>query len=122
MEILSENIIDNRFGRWHDAVRTLGKIHRTDVFSTGLETFGKSSNFYHRQIATFIRMNDVQSKAIDVETKQPVGTIPFFDDIVSFLKDQKLQPRDRWSLVHGDFKMDNIVFHKSEPSVIGVLE
>lgn len=57
-----------------------------------------------------------------METKQPVGQIPHFDDILSFFSDKKRQPKDRATLVHGDYKLDNMVFHKSRPEVIGVLD
>ncbi|KAF2806811.1 putative acyl-CoA dehydrogenase family member 10 [Mytilinidion resinicola] len=113
---------EERQEMWHDAVRTLGKIHLINIWSTGLKTFGKSSNFYNRQIATFTRMSDTQCKVIDVETKQPVGKISHFDEMVSFFKDKKLQPHDRETLIYGDFKMDNVFFHNSKARVIGVLE
>jgi aminoglycoside phosphotransferase (APT) family kinase protein len=42
--------------------------------------------------------------------------------MVSFFSDPTTQPKDRSSLVHGDYKIDNVVFHKSEPRVIGILD
>ncbi len=64
----------------------------------------------------------MQAQAVDVETNIPVGKIPHFDDMVAFFKDPKTQPKDRGTLVHGDYKIDNLVFHKTEPRVIGILE
>jgi aminoglycoside phosphotransferase (APT) family kinase protein len=108
--------------RWHDACRTLGKFHSIDPDKVGLGNFGKRNGFYNRQIATFTTLNRVQAKAVDVETKEPVGRIPHFDEMVAFFSDPKMQPQDRSTFVHGDYKIDNIVFHKTEPRVIGVLE
>jgi aminoglycoside phosphotransferase (APT) family kinase protein len=42
--------------------------------------------------------------------------------MIEFFKDKRMQPKDRGTLVHGDYKIDNVVFHKTEPRVIGVLE
>ena len=53
---------------------------------------------------------------------RPVGNIPHFDDTVAFLGDSKTQPKDRGTLVHGDYKIDNLVYHKTEPRVVGILE
>jgi aminoglycoside phosphotransferase (APT) family kinase protein len=41
---------------------------------------------------------------------------------VGFFMNEKGQPADRTTLVHGDYKIDNLVFHKTEPRVIGILE
>lgn len=47
---------------------------------------------------------------------------PSFDALTAFLADPARQPRDRASVVHGDYKIDNLMFHATEPRVIGVLD
>jgi len=107
---------------WHSAITALAKFHSVNPKSVGMESFGKPNGFYNRQLATFNTISDAQAKAVDVETKQPVGKIPHQDDIVAFFSDPKTQPKDRSSFVHGDYKIDNVVFHKTEPRVIGILD
>lgn len=87
-----------------------------------MERFGRPEGFYDRQIATFRTISSNQAKAIDVDTKVPVGDLPHFNDMVEFFANKKLQPKDRGTFVHGDYKIDNMVFHKTEPRVIGILD
>lgn len=108
--------------RWQDAVATLAKLHRISPSSVGLSSFGKPSGFYNRQIKTFSTISAAQSQAVDVETKTPVGKTPHYEDVIKFLRDPKTQPQDRGSLIHGDYKIDNLVYHQTEPRVIGILE
>lgn len=58
----------------------------------------------------------------DVDTGEPVGPLPRMGDLAAYFADAKRQPVDRCTLVHGDYKIDNLVFHKTEPRVIGILE
>lgn len=90
--------------------------------SVDLASYGKPNGFYDRQIATFKTIQDAQSKAVDVDSKEPVGKIPHYDDMVQFFGDKTTQPQDRSGFVHGDYKIDNVVFHKTKPEVIGILE
>ncbi|KAL4898176.1 kinase-like domain-containing protein [Aspergillus ambiguus] len=113
---------EERNALWKDALRTLAKFHRVIPSEVGLETFGKPTGFYDRQIATFRTISQAQAQAVDVETKEPVGELPHFADVVRFFANKATQPRDRGTLVHGDYKIDNMVFHKTEPRVIGILD
>ena len=63
-----------------------------------------------------------QAQAVDVETNVSVGKIPHFDEMVSFFSDPSTQPKDHTTIVHGDYKIDNLVYHKTEARVIGILE
>lgn len=87
-----------------------------------MEKFGRPAGFYDRQIATFKTLSKVQASTLDIETKVPVGDLPHFDEMVDFFSNKDLQPKDRGTFVHGDYKIDNMVFHKTEPRVIGVLD
>jgi len=108
--------------RWHDAIRTLAKFHKVDYSKVGMDSFGKHYGFYDRQIKTFGTVSKAQAEALDQDTKEPVGDIPHFQDMVDFFADKSQQPKDRSSLIHGDYKIDNLVFHKTEPRVIGILD
>ncbi|MCJ1272477.1 hypothetical protein MMC21_000263 [Puttea exsequens] len=107
---------------WREAVRTLAKLHRVAPTAVRLADFGKPSGFYDRQIKTFSSISASQAQAIDVDSKEPVGKIPHYDDTAAFLRDPHTQPQDRGTLIHGDYKIDNLVYHKTEPRVIGILD
>lgn len=113
---------EDRRKMWHSAVTTLAKFHRVPPASVNLASFGKPNGFYNRQLATFKTISEAQAKAVDIETKEATGKIPHFDEMSAFFADAKTQPKDRSTFVHGDYKIDNVVFHKTEPRVIGILE
>lgn len=108
--------------RWHSAITTLAKFHRIPPSSVNLSTYGKPTNFYTRQIATFNTISLAQASTRDIETHLPVGKIPHQDEMVSFFSDPVTQPADRSTFIHGDYKIDNLVFHKTLPRVIGILD
>lgn len=87
-----------------------------------MDDFGRHYGFYDRQCKTFGTLSKAQAETLDVESKEPVGDIPHFHDMINFFSDKSKQPKDRSTLIHGDFKIDNLVFHKTEPRVIGILD
>ncbi|GAB7354063.1 hypothetical protein MBLNU459_g4641t2 [Dothideomycetes sp. NU459] len=113
---------EDRHEMWRSAVTTLAKFHRVSPKSVNLASYGKANGFYDRQLATFKTIQDAQAKAVDVDSKEPVGKIPHYDEMVEFFGDKKTQPKDRSGFVHGDYKIDNVVFHKTKPEVIGILD
>ncbi|MCJ1227423.1 hypothetical protein MMC12_004078 [Toensbergia leucococca] len=100
--------VDERSRMWYDAIRTLAKFHRVDFKSIGLSNYGKSSGFYNRQIKTLGTISGSQAQAVDIETHIPVGKIPHFDDMVAFFRNSAAQPVDQATLIHGDYKIDNL--------------
>lgn len=112
----------DRCRSWRSAVDTLAKFHSVDYEKVGLSDFGRHHGFYDRQIKTFTTISANQAKAEDKDTGEPVGDIPHFKAMTDFFKDKKRQPKDRSTLIHGDYKIDNLVFHKTEPRVIGILD
>lgn len=113
---------EERTALWKAAIETLARFHKVDFRKVGLESFGKHSGFYNRQVQTWTTICQMQAQAVDVESREPVGQLPHFEEIMSFFSDENLQPKDRATLVHGDFKIDNVIFHKTEPRIIGILE
>ena len=111
-----------RTAMWKDAVQTLARFHRIPPASVKMESFGKSGGFYNRQIKLFKSLAETQSQAKDVDTHEEVGQIPYFEEMTGFFAQDSTQPRDRATFIHGDYKIDNVVFHKTEPRVIGILE
>ena len=113
---------EDRRAMWHSITTTLGKYHRVAPKSVGMEDFGRHGNFYNRQLKTFAKLSVDQAAVKDVDTGVPVGKIPHYDEMVEFFGKAETQPRDRSTFVHGDYKVDNVVFHKTEPRVIGILD
>lgn len=113
---------EDRTAIWKDAIKVLAKLHAIDPREVGLEGYGKPNGFYKRQIRSWDAICSSQSKVMNAATKQAVGQLPYYVECMDFFQNARAQPRDRSCLVHGDFRIDNLVFHKTEPRVIGILE
>ncbi|KKA30761.1 hypothetical protein TD95_002604 [Thielaviopsis punctulata] len=113
---------DVRSAMWKDAVRVMASLHAVDLRTANLETFGKPDGFYKRQVATWSQICAAQARVVDVETGETVGELPHMKELMAYFADPKNQPRDRAGLVHGDFKIDNLVYSHGGPNIIGVLD
>lgn len=58
--------------------------------------------------------------AKDIDTKAAVGDLPHFQGILDYFRNNL--PQDRGCIIHGDYKLDNLIFHPTEPKVIGILD
>ncbi|KAJ6005163.1 hypothetical protein N7451_003107 [Penicillium sp. IBT 35674x] len=107
---------------WHEAVIVLARLHRLQPNKLRLQTFGKPENFYNRQIQTWKGLEASQKSIADKETGKLVGPVPGMAEMLHFLGARNFQPKDRASLIHGDYKIDNLVYHKTRPEIIGILD
>ncbi len=63
-----------------------------------------------------------QAHARDKSTGQEVGELPHYHELINFFSEKTKRSMERKTLVHGDFKLDNLVFDKKEARVIGILD
>jgi aminoglycoside phosphotransferase (APT) family kinase protein len=91
--------------------RVLAALHCVDYAAVGLADFGRPGNYFARQINRWSR----QYKASETET------IEAMDRLIEWLP-QHIPPSERTSIVHGDYRLDNMIFHPSEPRVAAVLD
>ena len=89
----------------------IAALHSVDHMPVGLEGFGRPGNYMARQIGRWSK----QYQASETEPQ------PAMDALIEWLP-RRLPSEEAPRIVHGDYRMDNLVFHKTEPRVIGVLD
>jgi len=102
---------DERGAMFQSMNKVIADLHLVDYAALGLDDFGRPGNYMGRQIARWSR----QYRASET-VKQPA-----MDALIDWLP-AHLPPEGAAAIVHGDYRMDNLVFHKTEPRVIGVLD
>jgi aminoglycoside phosphotransferase (APT) family kinase protein len=90
---------------------TLAKLHDVDPDAIGLADYGRAGNYFERQIRRWTSQYEL-AKWRD---------LPDLDHIIAWLPDH-LPPEEPTRICHGDFRIGNLMFHPSEPRVIGVLD
>lgn len=91
--------------------RTISAIHRLNYVNLGLETFGKPGNYFARQITRWSRQVREAKIPIPASLNRLMDWLP-----------EHIPPEDETSLIHGDFRMDNLIFDKTDLRIIGVLD
>ena len=91
---------------------TLARLHMIDFSAIGLSDYGRAGNYFQRQIARWSKQ---------YLQDQDAGRDPNMDRMIEWLPDH-IPPGDETSIVHGDFRCDNMIFHATEPRVIAVLD
>jgi aminoglycoside phosphotransferase (APT) family kinase protein len=89
----------------------IARLHGIDWRAAGLDGFGRPGGFLARQIARWSQ----QYRAATI------APIPAMDRLIAWLP-AHLPAADEVSLVHGDYRMDNLIFHPTEPRVVAVLD
>ena len=95
--------------------QVIAALHTVDFAAVGLGSFGKPGNYFERQIARWTR----QYRASELK---PIADM---DRLIEWLPGHipaSARDASRVSIVHGDFRIDNLIFHPVEPRAIGVLD
>lgn len=92
--------------------RTLAQLHTLDYAALGLQDYGKTGNYFERQIGRWSKQYLADEAA---------GRIGAMDRLVEWLP-AHIPPGDDTAIVHGDYRCDNMIFHPTEPRVLAVLD
>ena len=89
----------------------LAAIHRVDIGGSGLDGFGKTGGFATRQIGRWARQWELSKPEPNKDIDRLIEWLP-----------RNLPEDDRTTLVHGDFRLGNVMFHPVEPRIVAVLD
>ena len=91
--------------------RVIARLHTVDIERAGLSDYGKTGNYFARQIGRW-------SKQYRASETQKVEAM---DRLIDWLPEH-IPPGDETTIVHGDYRMDNLVFHPTEPRIVAILD
>jgi len=92
--------------------KVLAAIHSVDLAEVGLSDYGKPGNYFERQLSRWTK----QYKASEIDV------IPAMDQLMVWLENNMPEDDGRVSLVHGDYRLDNIIFSPDASKIIAVLD
>ena len=95
--------------------RVIAALHRVDVRAVGLEAYGKPGNYFERQIGRWSKQYQASITGPNEAMDRLIEWLPAH--IPESARDER-----EVSIVHGDYRMDNLVFHPTEPRVLAVLD
>jgi aminoglycoside phosphotransferase (APT) family kinase protein len=106
--------LDNseRTAMYQEMSRVLASLHSVDIDAAGLSDYGKPGNYYERQIGRWSK----QYRAAETET------IPAMEQLLEWLPANMPADDGRVALAHGDFRLDNMMFHPTESKVLALVD
>ena len=102
-----------RAGLYASMCETMARIHRLDFRAVGLGDFGREGNYFKRQISRWSELWRHYRKG-DADN-------PDLDRMIAWLE-PRIPDSELLALCHGDFRIGNLIFHPTEPRIVGVLD
>ena len=102
---------DERRAIFDEMNRVIAALYSFDYQAVGLETYGKPGNYLERQVARWTK----QYRASETERIEAV------ENLIEWLP-KNIPADDETRIVHGDFRIDNVIFHPTEPRILAVLD
>lgn len=103
---------EHRSAMYDSMNKALARLHKVDWKAVGLEDFGRPGNYFERQIRRWTRQWEA-SRTRD---------IPEIERLIGWLPEHVPPGDDETTIVHGDYRVGNLIFHPKEPEVIGILD
>ncbi len=91
--------------------RVMAALHKVDYQAIGLADYGKPGNYFARQIGRWSK----QYQASETEK------IEAMDNLIAWLPNN-IPAGDETAIVHGDYRLDNLIFHATEPRILAILD
>jgi aminoglycoside phosphotransferase (APT) family kinase protein len=96
---------------YHAMIDTLAALHNIDHVAAGLGDYGKAGNYFERQVGRWTK----QYRAAETERMDDM------ERTIDYLS-RSIPEQTRTSIVHGDYRIDNMIFDAAEPKVLAVLD
>jgi aminoglycoside phosphotransferase (APT) family kinase protein len=96
---------------WEELNRVIALLHGIDYKAVGLEDFGKAGSYIERQVGRWSKQY-LASETAKIEA---------MDRLIDWLP-RNLPAAAETTIVHGDYRLDNTVFHPTEPRILAVLD
>lgn len=101
----------DRLEIFFDMNETLAKLHKVDYGSLGLSDYGKTGNYFERQISRWSKQYENSKDK----------SYPAMESLIDWLKNH-IPKNDETSITHGDFRLDNMIIHPTENRVLAILD
>ncbi|MEY4978811.1 MAG: hypothetical protein RLZZ352_1081 [Pseudomonadota bacterium] len=106
---------EERSAVYDEMNRVMAALHRVQPQQVGLSDYGKPGNYFERQIGRW-------SKQYQASITQPIADMDRLMDWLPRNMPAMASDPAMVSVVHGDFRLDNLMFHPTEPRVLAVLD
>lgn len=109
---LPDSSHEERSAIYTEMNRVLAALHSVDLDKAHLRDYGPPGDYFARQTNTWTK----QYRASELDS------VPAMEKLIHWLPENQPAEDGRLSVVHGDYRLDNLMFHKSQPKVIATLD
>lgn len=109
---LPEQSPGERTAMYDEMNRVLATLHGVAIDEVGLTDYGRTGNYFERQLARWTK----QYRASETQPN------PAMESLIIWLNNNMPPDEGRISLIHGDYRLDNVIFHPTEPRVLAILD
>jgi aminoglycoside phosphotransferase (APT) family kinase protein len=96
---------------YNEIVDRLAQLHNIDPVAAGLGDYGKPGSYFERQVARWTKQYRLAQ----------TDDLPQAEALIDWLP-RTLPPQTRTSIVHGDYRIDNLIFARGAPRIVAVLD